>query len=257
LNIQADAVTWVSDALNFRKNARKKRRSRKTPCRSPRYNKKKNRVSPAVRARWNWKLRVSKWLCGLFPVDCFVVEDVKATSFGNTKWNKTFSPLQTGKKRFYLELGNLAWVETLQGYETFTIRGQYGLEKATNKAESSFAAHCVDSWVLANWYTGGHTTPDNTNILFIKPLRFHRRQLQVRNPIKGGFRKKFGGTRSQGFKRGSIIRHKKRGIVYVGGAQKDRVSLYSLESGKRLCENAKPKECKFLAHNSWRFAHAG
>src|SRR6266404_3815557 len=36
LNIQADAVTWVKDRIETRKNMRKTRRYRKTPYRQPR-----------------------------------------------------------------------------------------------------------------------------------------------------------------------------------------------------------------------------
>lgn len=38
LNIQADAVTWVKDAVEVRRNMRKARRHRNTPCRKPRFN---------------------------------------------------------------------------------------------------------------------------------------------------------------------------------------------------------------------------
>jgi hypothetical protein len=38
LNIQADAVTWVKDAVKTRREMRRGRRFRKTPCRKPRFN---------------------------------------------------------------------------------------------------------------------------------------------------------------------------------------------------------------------------
>jgi hypothetical protein len=38
LNIQADAVTWVKDAVKTRREMRRTRRYRKTPCRKPRFN---------------------------------------------------------------------------------------------------------------------------------------------------------------------------------------------------------------------------
>jgi len=38
LNIQADAVTWVKDAVATRSRMRRARRFRKTPCRQPRFN---------------------------------------------------------------------------------------------------------------------------------------------------------------------------------------------------------------------------
>ena len=30
------------------------------------------------------------------------------------------------------------------------------------------------------------------------------------------------------------------------------VDLHSLESGKRICQNAKPEDIKFLTYNTWR-----
>lgn len=127
-----------------------------------------------------------------------------------------------------------------------------GLKKIGNKQAEVFEAHCVDSWVLVNGWTGGHTQPDNTRLLCVTPLRFHRRQLHRLQPDKGGIRRPYGGTRSLGFKRGSLIKHPKYGVAYVAGCLKGRISLHRLTDGQRLCQNAKPSECKFLAFNPWR-----
>src|SRR3990167_1323838 len=45
LNIQADAVTWVKDAMETRRNMRRARRNRKCLCRQPRFNRKKGGLS--------------------------------------------------------------------------------------------------------------------------------------------------------------------------------------------------------------------
>jgi hypothetical protein len=99
---------------------------------------------------------------------------------------------------------------------------------------------------------GGHDKPDNKEIKRMIPLQFHRRQLHYFVPDKNGERKKYGSTMSMGFKRGSLVRHKKRGLCYVGGNYKDRVGLSSLETGERLCSNAKVGDIRFLAYNSFR-----
>jgi hypothetical protein len=57
---------------------------------------------------------------------------------------------------------------------------------------------------------------------------------------------------SLGFKRGSLVKHIKIGLAYVGGFIKDRVSLHSVQTGERLGQNFKPADCKFLAHSGWR-----
>jgi hypothetical protein len=256
LNIQADAVTWVSRAVETRRNMRRARRFRKTPYRANRMNRKRGGLPPSTKARWQWKLRILRWLCKMFPVKCFAVEDIQAKTLKNgRKWNANFSPLQVGKNWFYGELENLGRVFKYQGYETKTFRDIKGLKKTSQKMAEVFAAHCVDSWVLASDIVGDQGYVDNTDLLLITPLQFHRRQLHVMRPADGGIRKHYGGTRSLGLTRGSLVRHVKRGVCYVGGCTDSRISLHSMSTGKRLCRNAKPSDCKFLAYNSWRLSN--
>lgn len=252
LNIQADAVRWVKEAVEVRRNMRRARRFRNTPCRKNRFNRAKNPFPPSTKARWQWKLRMCQGLSKLFPIDCFVVEDIKAHTRGGGRWNTSFSPLQVGKQWFYDELKKIAQVEIHQGYETKDLRDAGGLKKGKQTLAEVFEAHCVDSWVLANGWTGGHIQPDNKQLLCITPLRFHRRQLHRLQFSKGGIRKPYGGTLSRGFKRGSLVQHPKGGLAYVGGFLKDRISLHAMASGKRLCQNAKPTDCQFLTFNTWR-----
>ena len=253
LNIQSDAVTWVQGVIKDRRDRRHSRRQRNSPYRKNRKNRKYGAsVAPSTRARWGWKLRIASWLCKLFPINCFVVEDVKAESRRQPKWDKSFSPIELGKNWFYAELEKFARVETLRGYETFDLREQYGLKKSSNKSKRVFSAHCVDSFVLATWYVGGSTVPDNEAVLVVVPLRFHRRQLHVFQPIKNGVRKPYGSTRSLGFKRGTIVRHPKYGKTYVGGTSKNKISLHSLLTGERLSRDVRPADCVFLSYNSWR-----
>jgi len=253
LNIQADAVTWVKGKIEIRRNARRSRRFRNTPCRPPKANRKQGGLSPSTKARWDWKLRICKWLSTLYPIEVFVVEDIKAfTKKGKPRWNKSFSPLENGKHWFYAELSKIAPVITKQGYDTYELRQKYNLQKSSNKLSDMWDAHCVDSWVLANWYTGGHTEPDNKSIMFISPIQLHRRQLHKLQPESGGVRRLYGSTRSMGFKRGSLVKHPRYGLTYVGGTSKDKISLHSLESGKRLSQKVIPEECVALAYNTWK-----
>jgi hypothetical protein len=255
LNVQADAVTWVKEAEAVSTQMRRTRRSRNTPYRQMRVNRRQGQVGlpPSTRARWGWKLRLVNWLARYYPIDTFVVEDVATvTKAGQRRWNRSFSPVEVGKQWFYAELGKLAQVKTLKGYETKTERDKLGLKKSRQKMADKFEAHCVDSWVLANWWVGGHSAPENTFMLYIVPLRFHRRQLHRLQPTKGGIRKPYGGTNSLGFKRGSWVKHPKYGVCYVGGASNGRISLHNLENGKRLVQHAKPEDCQLLTRSSWR-----
>lgn len=252
LNINTDAVTWVSKAVEMRRNMRRARRYRKTPCRANRQNRERGGLPPSTRARWQWKLRLCRWLARLYPVSQFVVEDIKARTTGQRRRDVSFSPLEIGKKWFYGELAQIAPVETKHGWETKELRDSLGLKKTKAKMAEVFSAHCVDSWALANWWTGGHTTPDSTRLLCVTPLRFHRRQLHALQPAAGGIRRPYGGTRSLGLKRGQLVKHPTHGVVYVGGTSGNRISLHATGDGKRLCQNAKPSDCKRLAYTSWR-----
>ena len=256
LNIQTDAVTWVGKAVKVRRQMRRARRFRNTPCRANRKNRARGGIPPSTKSRWQWKLRVCNWLKKLYPIDCFVVEDIRAKTKGKQHWDTSFSPLEVGKAWFHEELGKLGHVETRQGYETKEMRDALGLKKSGNKTAPTFDSHCVDSWVLANWWVGGHTEPDNKALLRVTPLRFHRRQIHRFQPEKGGLRKPYGTTNSLGFKRGSLVKHLKWGLCYVGGYLKDRISLHSLSTGKRLTQLAKPGDCKFLSYSSWRWANS-
>lgn len=228
---------------------RRARRFRKTPCRKNRYHRSRNPFPPPTKVRWQWKLRLCRWLAKLFPIDCFVVEDIniKVVTKGKRRWDGMFSPLQVGKHWFYDALRTIARVETKQGYETKVLRDGPGLKKTKRKLAEIFEAHCVDSWVLANGWTGGHIQPDNKQLLCVIPLRLHRLQC-----AESGIRKSYGGTLSHGLKRGSLIKHSKWGLAYVGGCLKDRISLHAVATGKRLCQNAKPADCRFLIFNTWR-----
>jgi len=126
LNIQAKARDGVKDAEQASTCMRRSRRTRKTPCRKPRQNRQqsKKKLPPSTRARWQWKLRLARFLCQLFPVSVFVVEDIKARTQGKRRWDQSFSPLEVGKQWFYVELGKLAPVQTKQGYETKALREQ-------------------------------------------------------------------------------------------------------------------------------------
>jgi hypothetical protein len=255
LNVQADATVHVKEAKKDQAEARRARRQRKTPCRQPRANRARGGIPPSTKARWQWKLRLVNWLRKMFPVVRVVIEDIKARTFKNgRKWNVQFSPLEVGKKWLYEEIEKVAYLDLYQGHETAEMRNDLGLKKISNKMAEVFEAHCVDSWTLTNAVVGGHTRPDNTDLILVTPLKLHRRELHRRQPAKGGIRSPYGGTRSEGFKRGSIVRHPKHGVAYVGGASDGRVSLHRMSDGKRLTQNAKPVDIHFLSYSSWRMA---
>lgn len=261
LNINCDAVTWVKGKIETKSNMRRGRRFRNVPCRKNKSNRKclKNRgMPPSTRARWGLKVRVLKTLRQLYPISVVVVEDVAARTFKgkNGKWNKLFSPLQVGKHAFYRWVTTWCRLITTAGYNTHKLRQLYGVKKTKNKKQEVFSAHCVDSWVLATRALGIRVrdlVPDNTRILCLKPLNFKRRQLHKLQPSKGDIRKREGGTMSLGYKRGSLVKHPKYGISYVGGNTGSKLSLHCLKTGKRLCQNAEPDDTEFLTYNYFSY----
>lgn len=255
LNIQAEAREGVKEAEKVSTRMRRMRRGRKTPCRKPRQNRKqaKKKLPPSTRARWQWKLRLARWLCCLFPVSLFVVEDIKATTkAAKGRWNRSFSPLEVGKRWFYAELAKLAPVQTRQGYETKGLREQVGLKKTRKKLAEVWEAHCVDAWVLAYSAVGGKTHPDTIRLVSIAPLSWHHRQVHRFEPEKGGKRKLYGGTLSQGIKRGTLVKHPRWGKAYVGGTMEGRLSLHDPHTGKRLTQSARVADCRLIKLLRWR-----
>jgi hypothetical protein len=84
----------------------------------------------------------------------------------------------------------------------------------------------------------------------------HRRQLHRLQAEKGGQRKPYGGTRSLGLKRGTLVRHPKYGLCTVGGfdRKKQTISLHEYRTNKRLTQSAKVEKCRVLtwvAFRSW------
>jgi hypothetical protein len=257
LNILSDAVTWVKDTVETRRQMRRNRRNRKVPCRQNKENRGHGGLAPSTRARWQAKLRIVNILKKLFPISDFVVEGIKATTCHGKRWNKSFSPLEVGKQWFYAELKKLGNLELKQGYETKQLRDALGLKKTHSKMEEKFSAHNIDSWVLANFASGGHAKPDNTLIFRLIPLRFHRRQLHAFQPGEGNYRRPYGGTISQGLKRGSLVKHKKRGLCYLGGGtEKLGLTLHNLKDGSRLYRGARIQDLTILCFNGWRWYQA-
>lgn len=255
LNIQADAVSWVKEHIETRRNMRRVRRYRKTPCRACRPNRLQGhkRIPPSTRARWGWKVRIVGWLSRYYPITTIAIEDIAAvTRPGKRGWNQSFSPLAVGKAWCYDELDRIAPVLPISAHYTKPLREQAGLTKSRDKTSDRWDAHCVDSFILASYAVGGPSKPEQTNVLYLVPLRFHRRQLQRLQPEKGGKRKPYGGTVSLGLKRGSWVRHPKWGLAYVGGTLNGHISLHDMQTGKRVTQTARVADCQVLCTASWR-----
>ncbi|GLV54908.1 hypothetical protein KDH_17550 [Dictyobacter sp. S3.2.2.5] len=67
-------------------------------------------------------------------------------------------------------------------------------------------------------------------------------------------RKPYGGTRSLGLKRGTLVHHAKYGLCTVGGfdRKKQTVSLHAYRTNTRLTQGAKPATCNVKTWVAWR-----
>ena len=263
LNLMVEAPTHVKDAVEIRRTMRRARRSRKwrRPCRSFNRLTRKKRIPPSTRSRWEAKARVVKHLHTMLPLTRAVVEEVQATTAKGKTWNMTFSPVQVGKMHLSHLLTNMGLeVQIREGWQTKDLRDHYGLSKTKKKASRTFDSHAVDAWVLAASVSGA-STPTCTSVWYMVPAILHRRQLHALQPSKGGVRRPYGGTRSLGLKRGTLVQHFKYGLCAVGGCDRKRatISLHDYRTNKRLTQGAKVDACHILtwaAFRSWLVAQS-
>jgi hypothetical protein len=265
LNVQTNARYGIMEAMESRAYARGARRARKTPYRECRPNRHRNKgfIPPSIKARWDWRLNIINFLCRLFPVTAIVVENVAAATrkdINKTKYvknhNQLFSWVQNGKNWFAAKLAQLnKLIYFIDGFNTYQMRTQMNLYKNKTKNLVRFDTHCVDSWVLASYAVGCNMIPDNLDILHMSRINYQRRQLHVFQPAKGGIRRDVGGTVSLGVPKGTLVKHPKYGVALVGGSSNDRISLHSTSDYSRLCQNAKPDDCKVITKLPYRIKH--
>ena len=256
LNLTTNTKNWVKNHLESRRILRRTRRRRNTPYRAQRLNRatlKKSKIPPSTKVRWDTKLQMIKYLSSIIPINQINIEDIKAQSLpGKKKWNKSFSPLQSGKKYFdeqvQLKFPKVVLSKTL-GFDTKKHRDKNNYIKSKKKLDYAWEAHNVDSHSLCE-ITLGKNIKVFKGLYKIEFLEYFRRQLHVQNPLKGNFRKKFGGTVSLGMSRGSFLVYKNKNIYFLGGTSSNRVTLLSPLSGKRVNRMAKISDIKILYTNN-------
>ncbi|GLV57154.1 hypothetical protein KDH_39920 [Dictyobacter sp. S3.2.2.5] len=258
LHLMVEAPTHVKDAMETRRTMRRARRNRKwrRPMRSHNRLNRRKRIPPSTRSRWEAKARIVAHLTHILPLTDTVIEDVQAVTRngkGGT-WNRSFSPVQVGKDHLYRLLADMGLqVHLKQGWGTKQLREKYGLKKTKQKAKRSFESHCVDSWVLAASESGAEK-PTCQRLWYVIGAVLHRRQLHRLQASKGGVRKPYGGTRSLGLKRGTLVYHATYGLCTVGGfdRKKQTVSLHADRTNTRLTQGAKPATCNVKTWVAWR-----
>jgi hypothetical protein len=257
-NLMSEAPTHVKQAVQTRRSMRRARRFRlwRRPCRFHNRLAGKHWLPPSTRSRWEAKARIVRQLAQILPLTDAAVEDVQAVTHRGKgqQWNATFSPVQVGKEHLsqLLKAQGLT-VHLYRGVVTKQLRDHFGLTKTHDKAQQTFSSHAVDAWILAA-ATSGATAPTCTRVWYVVPIQFHRRQLHRLQADRGGIRKPYGGTRSLGFKPGTLVRHPRYGLCTVGGydREKHRLSLHAYRTNNRLTQGAKPADCRRLAAVAFR-----
>jgi hypothetical protein len=264
-NLMCEAPRHVKKAVATRRSMRQARRFRlwRRPCRFQNRLAGKHWLPPSTRSRWEAKARIVRQLATILPLTDAAVEEVQAVTLPGEggRWNAAFSPVQVGKEHLsrVLKAQGLT-LHRYPGFVTQQLRDQFGLSKTHQKDARTFSSHAVDAWVLAA-ATSGAQTPTCTRLWYVVPIQLHRRQLHRLQPERGGRRAPYGGTRSLGFTRGTLVRHPRYGLCTVGGCdrEKQRLSLHAYRSTIRLTQGAKPADCRHLtavAFRSWLVSRA-
>jgi hypothetical protein len=257
-NLMVEAPTPVQKTVETRRRLRRARRFRlwRRPCRSQNRRAQPHWVPPSTRSRWEAKARIVRHLAAILPLSDAAVEDVRAAtrSGSGRRWNQAFSPVQVGKEHRYLLLkAQGLTLHLYTGIVASQLREQYALTKTRQKECQTFSSHAVDAWVLAA-ATCSATTPTSTRLWYSVPIRLVRRQLHRLDPAKGGRRSPYGGTRSYGFTRGTLVHHPRYGRCLIGGCDRttQRVSLHAYRTNTRLTQQAKPVDCVRLTRVAFR-----
>jgi hypothetical protein len=257
-NLMSEAPTHVKHAVQTRRTMRRARRFRlwRRPCRFQNRLAGKQRLPPSTRSRWEAKARIVRQLASILPLTDAAVEDVHAmTRTGKgSQWNTAFSPVQVGKEHLARLLAQQGLcMHQYAGIVTKQLRDHFGLSKTRQKDAQTFSSHAVDAWVLAA-ATSSATTPTCTRLWYVVPLQLHRRQLHRLQAARGGIRRPYGGTRSLGFTRGTLVRHPRYGLCRVGGYDRDkqRLSLHAYRTDTRLTQRANPADCHRLTVVAFR-----
>lgn len=244
INIQTEARTGISKKLKERKKHRVRRRGKgpnREVCRHD--NRNMNAfLPPSTKARWEWKIKISKWLKGLFPISTFVVEDLTEPK------NMTFNPMKRGKNYFYDALSEIGDLRVIESEKVAYWRDSIDLDKSTsNKTEVAFFKHCVDSWMLAWLETNCpfDDQPSTKDLYSLAPIDLQKRSFPKRESSEC--------QTDFPFKRGALVEHDDHGVCYIGDHPEYPTygALRSFEDGDLISRHIDADKCDFLTFIRW------
>jgi len=237
----------IAKKLEQRRIARRNRRYRKCRRRPARIQNRKrpeNWLAPSQKAKIDFRLKIIEELKKLYPISSAVTEDVRFNHY-KRRWNKYTSTAEIGKSLTYSTLKE--WfnsLELIRGQETAASRRKYQVKKSPKKKERSVWSHAIDAVVMA----ANHLSINNfsiPNFYVWKRFQYIRRQLHSFKPVKGGIRRRIGGSQCLNFRKGDIVIWKgKLGRVAGYMENPPRLSLRTFDiENRRFTQSAKPQDC--------------
>jgi len=244
--VMLELPTGIADKLTNRSQLRRARRFklRRRPKRFDNRHRPEGWIAPSQKAKVEFRLKVIRELCRIYPITGFVVEDVRFNHY-RKHWGKNFSTVEIGKAYLYEELKKLGQLKLYEGWETQEERDVQGLKKIKSKSKRVLESHAVDAVAMLSRWLGTLDLRVPEFWVFKHP-NLRRRSLHLQNPAKGGVRRVHGGTVALGVPKNTICILKSR-LYRTGGSTKGRLSLHDLSlEAKRVRRNAKIGEIKLL-----------
>ncbi|MFB0562578.1 MAG: RRXRR domain-containing protein [Candidatus Lokiarchaeia archaeon] len=196
---------------------RRYRKTRRRPCRFNNRRRKNGWIAPSQKAKVDFKLKIIRELCRLYPIANIIMEDVRFNHY-RKRWGKFFSTVEIGKDYLYREVKKLANLIKVDGWETSEARKKYDIRKTSDKEALTPESHANDAIVMLSKHYGRNI--DSPTPFFVwnayNPVR---RQLHKQNPRKGDVRPAYGGTSGKhGIRKGDFIEAAVKGEKIQGWA---------------------------------------
>ncbi|MHC1636167.1 MAG: RRXRR domain-containing protein [Candidatus Methanospirareceae archaeon] len=231
----------VADKIRHRRQMRRLRRYRKTWRRKERFDNRKRGdywLAPSQRAKVEFRLKIIKELCKIFPVKRIAIEDVAYNHYEGSE-GKYFSTVEIGKARVYEEIEAMCELVLFRGWQTAEARGKYKIRKSTKKDLIAPESHANDAVALLCLLYGRNVDGSSPFWYWQRP-ELVRRSLHRDNFQRGGIRPRFGGTSNGNFlRKGDYVEVEKGDRVYRGwvcGLPTDRTRAVGVMDafGKRI-----------------------
>jgi hypothetical protein len=184
-----------------------------------------------------------RWLCSLYPIDIFVVEDSPHPK------DLSYNPLKKGKTFFYEKLESFSNLRVVDAEEMASWRDHIGLDKSnSNKTDVAFRKHCIDSWMLAWLETDCpyKHKPTQRDVLSIAPIDIERRVFHPHQDASSPL--------SYPFKRKALVKHDRiNHTCFIGDHpnQPQKGALYRFDDGSLVTTDIDKDRLTFLTFTSF------